>query len=96
MKAARPSLVVTPPARSVRPVNVVGTSLKNGTPLGIGDRPNDRRPVASLQGKVVYDTPMFGTRYGQVTQQPQDAIAGRQEVSARFVVRTEQQHASRR
>ncbi len=66
-------------------INVVGTSLKNGTPLGIGDRPNDRRPVASLQGKVVYDTPMFGTRYGQVTQQPQDAIAGRQEVSARFV-----------
>ena len=82
MKAARPSLVVTPPARSVRPLTVLsGTSLKNGTPLGIGDRPNDRRPVASLQGKVVYDTPMFGTRYGQATQQPQDAIAGRQEVS---------------
>ena len=48
-------------------INVVGTSLKNGTPLGIGDRPNDRRPVSSLQGKVVYDTPMFGMRYGQVT-----------------------------
>lgn len=65
-------------------INVVGTSLKNGTPLGIGNRPNDRRPVASLQGKVVYDTPMFGMRYGQVTQQPQDAIAGREEVTARF------------
>lgn len=66
-------------------INVVGTSLKNGSSLGIGDRPNDRRPVSSLQGKVVYDSPMFGTRYGQVTQQPQDAIAGREEVSARFV-----------
>lgn len=63
----------------------MGTSLKNGTSLSIGDRPQDRRPVSSAQGKVVYDSPMFGTRYGQVTQQPQDAIAGRQEVSARFV-----------
>ena len=66
-------------------INEVGTSLKNGTSLSIGDRPQDRRPVSSAQGKVVYDSPMFGTRYGQVTQQPQDAIAGRQEVSARFV-----------
>ena len=66
-------------------LNEVGTSLKNGTSLGIGDRPQDRRPVTSAQGKVIYDNPMFGTRYGQVTQQPQDAIAGREEVSARFV-----------
>ena len=66
-------MVVTPPAFR-QTINVVGTSLKNGTPLGNSDRPNDRRPVASLQGAGRLRYPDVRHCYGRVTQQPQDAI----------------------
>ena len=60
-------------------------SMKQGTSMPLGSKPWDPHPVNSLQGKVVYDKPVFGLKYGQVTVQPQDAYAGAQEVRAEFV-----------
>ncbi|MFW0110984.1 neutral/alkaline non-lysosomal ceramidase N-terminal domain-containing protein [Rothia sp. P5766] len=65
-------------------LQTVGSSLKEGRELNIGDKPLMRKPMESTVGKVWYDSPGWGNYYGKVLAQPRDTHAGGQ-VSALFV-----------
>lgn len=65
-------------------LNTVGTSLKSGTPLPLGEKPTMRTPMESLAGKVLYDLPGLGNYYGKVLSQPKNTARGGK-VSALFV-----------
>lgn len=65
-------------------LNTVGTSLKDGSELPIGDKPTVRVPMESAVGKVGYDLPGIGNSYGKVLTQPSDTPRGNK-VSALFV-----------
>ncbi|WP_421083229.1 neutral/alkaline non-lysosomal ceramidase N-terminal domain-containing protein [Rothia nasimurium] len=65
-------------------LNTVGTSLRDGTALPLGDKPEVRTPMKSAVGKVWYDLPGLGNHYGKVLTQPGNTPRGRT-VSALFV-----------
>lgn len=65
-------------------LNTVGTSLKNGTQLPLGEKPALPWAAESTKGKVWYDSPGLGNYYGKVLTQPANTARGGK-VSAVFV-----------
>lgn len=65
-------------------LNTVGTSLKTGSALPLGEKPVVRTPMKSAVGKVLYDLPGLGNYYGKVLTQPANTARGAT-VSALFV-----------
>lgn len=62
----------------------VGSALHRGESLDLGDKPQTPYAAKSSKGKVLYDTPGAGKRYGQQLRAPQSTWRGGS-VSAEFV-----------
>ena len=62
-----------------------GTALRDGKELSLGEKPKAPSVVNSAQGKVLYDLPGAGMKYGQQTVAPASSVQPGESVSAEFV-----------
>lgn len=65
-------------------INEVAVSMRDGKAMPLGTKPSNPAVIKSLTGKVVYDLPGVGQRYGNQTVAPKNVSRGTT-VAAEFV-----------